>query len=132
MDGSRLEPFERTRAEIEFVSGLLVGGAAQARGVIDAVGASSRQRFLLADLKRLRPPPASACECRQPYALLARVVVNDVVGPGAHSSAATVADTASSTWTKLQTPWPAPMIATCCRRTCSPISPAFVYQVPGP
>jgi hypothetical protein len=26
-DGSRLGPFERTRAEIEFVSGLLVGGA---------------------------------------------------------------------------------------------------------
>ena len=33
---------ERTRAEIEFVSGLLIGGAAQARGVIDAVGARSR------------------------------------------------------------------------------------------
>ena len=26
----------------------------------------------------------------------------------------------------------APMIGTFCRRTCSPISPAFVYQVPGP
>src|SRR6266436_4980350 len=78
-DRSSLEPFERARAEIEFVSGLLVGGAAQARRVIDAVGARSRQSFLLGDLKRFRRP-ASACERRQPYALLARVVVNDVVG----------------------------------------------------
>src|ERR1700731_1115530 len=78
-DRSSLEPFERTRAEIEFVPGLLVGGAAQARRVIDAVGARSRQSSLLGDLKRFRRP-ASAGERRQPYALLARVVVNDVVG----------------------------------------------------
>src|SRR5258708_16670871 len=78
-DRSSLEPFERARAEIEFVSGLLVGGAAQARRVIDAVGARSRQSFLLGDLKRFRRP-ASACQRRQPYALLAGVVVNDVVG----------------------------------------------------
>jgi hypothetical protein len=78
-DGSCLEPFERTRAEIEFVSGLLVGGAAQARRVIDAVGAKSRQSFLLDDLKRFWRP-ASACERRQPDALLAWMVVNDVVG----------------------------------------------------
>ena len=44
-----MEPLERTRAEIEFVSGLLIGGAAQARGVIDAVGARSRQSFLLGE-----------------------------------------------------------------------------------
>src|SRR3989454_11512583 len=78
-DRSCVEPFERARAEIEFVSGLLVGGAPQARRVIDAVGARSHQGFLLGDLKRFRRP-ASACERRQPYALLARVVVNDVVG----------------------------------------------------
>jgi hypothetical protein len=36
-DRSSLEPFERARAEIEFVSGLLVGGAAQALRVIDAI-----------------------------------------------------------------------------------------------
>jgi len=78
-DRSSREPFERPRAEIEFVSGLLVGGAAQARRVIDAVGARSRQSFLLGDLKRFRRP-ASACQRRQPYALLAGVVVNDVVG----------------------------------------------------
>src|SRR3981189_48354 len=78
-DRSSLEPFERARAEIEFVSGLLVGGAAQARRVIDAVGARRRQGFLAGDLHRLRRP-ASACERRQPYALLAGVVVNDVVG----------------------------------------------------
>src|SRR6267378_7522415 len=78
---SSLEPFERARAEIEFVSGLLVRGAAQARRVIDAVGARSRQGFLVGDLKRFRRP-ASACERRQPYALLAGVVVNDVVGAG--------------------------------------------------
>src|SRR6202162_957919 len=78
-DRSSLEPFERARAEIELVSGLLVGGAAQARRVIDAVGARSRQGFLLGDLKRFRRP-ASACERRQPYALLAGVVVHDVVG----------------------------------------------------
>jgi hypothetical protein len=59
--------------------GLLVGGAAQARRVIDAVGARSRQGFLLGILKRFRSP-ASTCERRQPYALLARVVVNDIVG----------------------------------------------------
>jgi hypothetical protein len=78
-DRSCLEPLERTRTEIESVSGLLVGGAAQARRVIDAVGAGSRKSVLLGDLKRFRRP-ASACERRQPYALLARVVVNDVVG----------------------------------------------------
>ena len=76
---SSLEPIERARAETEFVSGLLVGGAAQARRVIDAVGARSRQSFLLGNLKRFRSP-ASTCERRQPYALLARVVVNDIVG----------------------------------------------------
>src|SRR6267378_2637279 len=70
-DRSCLEPFERARAEIEFVSGLLLVGAAQARRVIDAVGARSRQSFLLGDLKRFRRP-ASACERRQPHALLAR------------------------------------------------------------
>src|SRR5262252_4365522 len=75
---SCLEPFERTRAEIEFVSGFLVGGATQARRVIDVVGAGSRQSFRLGDLKRFRRT-ASACERRQPYALLARVVVNNVV-----------------------------------------------------
>src|ERR1700746_716545 len=75
---SSLEPFERARAEIEFVSGLLVGGAAQARRVIDAVGARSRQGFLVGDLKRFRRP-TSTCKRRQPYAL-AGVVVNDVVG----------------------------------------------------
>src|SRR5215472_5057302 len=79
LDRSSLEPFERARAEIEFVSGLVVGGAAQARRVIDAVGTRSRQSFLLGDLKRFRRP-ARVCERRQPYALLARVVVNDVVG----------------------------------------------------
>src|SRR5947208_15942794 len=78
-DRSCLEPFERARAEIEFVSGLLVGGAAQARRVIDAVGARSHQGFLLGDLKRFRRP-ASACQRRQPYALLAGVAVNDGVG----------------------------------------------------
>src|SRR5580700_8498637 len=78
-DRSSLEPLERARAEIEFVSGLLVGGAAQARRVIDAVGTRSLQSFLLGDLKGFRRP-ASACERRQPYALLAGVVVNDVVG----------------------------------------------------
>src|SRR5580704_88209 len=78
-DRSSLEPFERARAEIEFVSGLLIGGAAQARRVIDAVGARNRQGFLLGDLKRFRRP-ASTCERGQPNALLARVVVNDVVG----------------------------------------------------
>ena len=78
-DRSSLEPFERTRAEIEFVSGLLVGGAAQERRVIDAVGARSRQGFLVGDLKRFRRP-ASACKRRQPYTLLAGVVVNDVLG----------------------------------------------------
>src|SRR5580704_2670355 len=78
-DRSSLEPFERARAEIEFVSGLLVGGAAQEPRVIDAVGARSLQGFLVGDLKRFRRP-ASACERRQPYTLLARVVVNDVVG----------------------------------------------------
>lgn len=78
-DCPRLEPLERTRQEIEFVSGLHVRGAAQARRVIDAVGARSRQSFLLGDLNRLRRF-ASACERLQPYALLARVVVNDVVG----------------------------------------------------
>src|SRR5580704_19253602 len=78
LDRSSLEPFEQARAEIELVSGLLVGGAAQARRVVDAVGARSCQSFLLADLKRFRRP-ASACERRQPYALLARVIVNDVV-----------------------------------------------------
>src|SRR5215472_16509667 len=78
-DCSRLEPFERARTEIEFVSGLRVGGAAQARRVIDAVGARSRQSFLIGDLKRFRRP-TSACERLQPYALRARVVVNDVVG----------------------------------------------------
>src|ERR1700731_2654609 len=76
---SSLEPFERARAEIEFVSGLLVGGAAQARCVIDAVGARSRQSFLLGDLRGFRRP-ASACKRRQPNALLGGVVVNDVVG----------------------------------------------------
>jgi hypothetical protein len=78
-DRSSLEPFERARAEIEFVSGLLVGGAAQARRVIDAVGARSRQGFLVGESKRFRRP-ASACERSQPYTLLAGVVVNDVVG----------------------------------------------------
>jgi hypothetical protein len=78
-DRSSSEPFERARAEIEFVSGLLVGGAPQARRVIDAVGAGSRQGFLLGDLKRFRRS-AKACERRQPYALLARMIVNDVVG----------------------------------------------------
>ena len=82
-DRSSLEPFERARAEIEFVSGFLVGGAAQARRVIDAVGARSRQGFLVGDLKRFRRP-ASACERGQPYTLLARVVVNDVVGAPEH------------------------------------------------
>src|SRR6202035_4509337 len=77
-DRSSLEPFERARAEIEFVSGLLVGGAAQARRVIDAVGDRSSQGFLVGDLKRFRRP-ASACERSQPYTLLAGVVVNDVV-----------------------------------------------------
>src|SRR5215472_15567922 len=77
-DRSPPEPFERARAEIEFVPGLLVGGAPQARRVIDAVGARRRQGFLLGDLKRFRRS-ARACERRQPYALLARVVVNDVV-----------------------------------------------------
>src|SRR5580704_1272380 len=79
LDRSSLEPFEQARAEIEFVSGLLVGAAAQARRVIDAVGARSCQSFLLGYLKRFRRS-ASACERRQPYALLAGVVVNDVVG----------------------------------------------------
>src|SRR5580700_11124508 len=78
-DRSFLEPFERARAEIEFASGLLVGGAAQARCVIDAVGARSRQSFLFGDLRGFRRP-ASACKRWQPYALLAGVVVNDVVG----------------------------------------------------
>src|SRR5215469_16342717 len=78
-DRSSWEPFERARAEIEFVPGLLVGGAAQARPEIHAVGARSRQGFLLGDLKRFRRP-ASSCKRRQPYALLAGVVVNDVVG----------------------------------------------------
>src|SRR5689334_19088662 len=63
------------------MSSLFVGGAAQARRVIDAVGAGSRQSFLLGDLNRLRRP-ASACERPQPYVLLARVVVNDVVRTG--------------------------------------------------
>src|SRR6476661_4506843 len=40
-DRSYLEPFERARAEIEFVSGLLVGGAPKARRVIDAGGVPS-------------------------------------------------------------------------------------------
>lgn len=74
----RSEPLEWTRAEIEFVSGLLVGGAAEARRVIDAVGARSCKGFLLGDLKRLRRS-AIPCERRQPFALLSRVVVNDVV-----------------------------------------------------
>src|SRR5215469_12919843 len=78
-DRSSPEPFERARAEIEFMSGLLVGGAAQARPEVDAVGARSREGFLLGDLKRFRRP-ASSCKRRQPYALLAGVVVNDVVG----------------------------------------------------
>src|SRR5215831_1873546 len=78
-DRSSPEPFERTRAGVEFMSGLLVGGAAQAGPEIDAVGARSRQGFLLGDLKRFRRP-ASSCKRRQPYALLAGVVVNDVVG----------------------------------------------------
>jgi len=43
-----------------------------------------------------------------------------------------VAAAASSMWTKLHTPSPLPMIGTCRWRTCSPISPALVYQVPGP
>src|SRR6516165_3547434 len=77
-DRSPPEPFERARAEVEFVSGLLVGGALQARCVIDAVCTRSRQGFLLGDLKRFRRC-ARACERRQPYALLARVAVNDVV-----------------------------------------------------
>ena len=63
-----MDPLERTRAEIEFVSGLLVGGAAQARRVIDAVGARSRQSFLLGDLKRFRPPRKSL---RRPAAIRA-------------------------------------------------------------
>src|SRR5579871_1471025 len=42
-DGSRLEPFECTRAEIEFVSGLLVGGAAQARRVVVGLEAKTRE-----------------------------------------------------------------------------------------
>jgi hypothetical protein len=79
LDRWSLEPFERARAEIEFVSGLPVVGAAQARRVIDAVGARSRQSFLLGYLKRFRRS-ASACQRRQPYALLAGVIVNDVVG----------------------------------------------------
>src|SRR5215467_14151143 len=78
-DRSSPEPFERARAEIEFMSGLLVGGAAQARPEIDVVGARSRQGFLLGDLKRFRRP-ASSSKRRQPYPLLARVVVNDVLG----------------------------------------------------
>src|SRR5215469_1966374 len=78
-DRSSWEPFERARAEIEFVPGLLVGGAAQARPEVDAVGARSREAFLLGDLKRFRRP-AISCKRRQPYALLAGVVVNDVVG----------------------------------------------------
>src|ERR1700728_2865861 len=56
----------------------MVGGAAQARRIIDAIGASSRESFLLADLRRRRRP-VSARERRQPYALRARLVVNDVV-----------------------------------------------------
>src|SRR5215469_6484722 len=59
------EPFERARAEIEFMSGLLVGVAAQARPKIHGVGARGRQGFLLGDLKRLRRS-ARACERWQP------------------------------------------------------------------
>src|SRR5260370_32937295 len=78
-DRSSLEPFERARAEIEFVSGLLVGGAAEERRVIDAVGARSRQGFLVGDLKRFRRP-ASARERGQPYTLLAGMVLTARVG----------------------------------------------------
>src|SRR5215469_9511769 len=78
-DRSCSEPLERARAEIEFVSGLLVGRAAKSRRVIDAIGARIRQGFLLGDLKRFRRS-AIPCECWQLYALLARVVVDDVVG----------------------------------------------------
>ena len=125
------EPFERARAKIEFQAGLLVGGAAEARPVIHAVGARSGQGFLLGDLKRFRRP-ASACKCRQPYALLAGLVVNDVVGARSTFKRRKSRGCGILNMDETRRARPEPMISTCCRRTCSPISPAFVYQVPGP
>ena len=67
--------------EAKLAFGLRVRGASEAGGVVDGIGSCCVQGLLFRDVRRLGGS-AIASKCRQPHALLAGIVIDDVIGAG--------------------------------------------------
>ena len=73
-----LEPLQWTRSEVQVTFGFLIRRTSKPGRVIDGIGAGRDKRLLLRGLRRFRSS-ARASKCGQPYALLARVIVHNIV-----------------------------------------------------
>lgn len=73
-----LEPLQRTRSEVQLTFGFLIRRTSKPGRVIDGIGAGRGKHLLLRGLRRFGSS-ARASKCGQPYALLTRVIVHNIV-----------------------------------------------------
>ena len=73
-----LEPLQRTRSEVQLTFGFLIRRTSKPGREIDGIDAGRGKRLLLGGPRRFGSS-ARASKCGQPYALLARVIVYNIV-----------------------------------------------------